>query len=281
MAAEGSRFLRGARNRQRGDQLKVRRERAELTIGSLLMESQSHPERAVVVLGDTPYLSEVSERVRRLGHRIIRVRTFSAAIAIAETRNLRFSAALLDPEISNTQLGRMLNELRRRSLSPNLVCLAAGERPRDLACARLRGAGLELALWDPISDHDLRFQMNRAVSGWSHDQLRGESRAPTDWATRVFSRGREKFARIYTFSGSGAFLATHRPSLEGADLTLELRLPSGPVHVAGRVVYTNVPGNRQRDRLPNGMAVEFEDTPPDIEHAIRASVDARASDLAV
>jgi hypothetical protein len=69
--------------------------------------------------------------------------------------------------------------------------------------------------------------------------------------------------------------------MNGADLTLELPLPSGTVHVTGHVVYTNVPGNRCRNHLPNGMAVEFEDTPLEIERAIRESVDTSASRLAL
>lgn len=243
---------------------------------------ESYPERAVVVVGrKSDSLTRLCERVERLGHLTVSAEDFSEVIELAESQNLQFSAALLDPEIPATRLGRVLNTVRRSSHSGGLVYLAAGAQPRNLACARLREAGVELALWDPISDHDLRFQLNRAMSGWTHEQLRGEVRAPSDWPTRIFARGREKSARIYSFSGSGAFLATRRPSLTGADITLELPLPSGLVHVAGRVVYTNVPGNRQRSRLPHGMAVEFDEMPLDVERAIRSSVDARTSELVI
>ena len=60
------------------------------------------------------------------------------------------------------------------------------------------------------------------------------------------TRSREKTARVYTISGSGAFLATRAPSLQGAELTLELPLPAGASQVSGRVIYTNVPGTAQR-----------------------------------
>jgi len=244
------------------------------------MESQQ--EAVIAVLGDYgPSLSNLSELVRELGHHTVRAKTPLQVIELARNRKLHFSAALLNPLIASTKLSRVLSEVRRRTQSPNLVFLAAGERPRALASARLREAGVELALWDTVSDHDLRFQLNRATSGWAYNQLRGEFRAPTDWTTQVFSNGREKPADIYTFSGSGAFLATPRPSLTGADLTLELPLPSGPVRVSGEVVYTNVPGNRRRSQLPNGMAVQFHDPPPAVANAIRDSVAAKTLDLTV
>lgn len=240
-----------------------------------------HTETVVAVLGDySASISNLAKRVQQLGHRTLRAKTLTRSIELADRRNLRFSAVLLDPEIHADPLGPLLDQVRRGTRCGDLVYLAAGKRPNPLARERLRRAGVELALWDPASDHDLRFQLNRAMSLWTFDQLRGESRAPTDWSTRIFSRGREKAARIYSFSCSGAFLATSRPSSEGADLTLELPLPSGPVRLPGRVVYTNVPGNRHRPQLPNGMAVEFEDLPVEIGRSIRQSVDQRASDLA-
>jgi hypothetical protein len=45
--------------------------------------------------------------------------------------------------------------------------------------------------------------------------------------------------------------------MTGADLTIELPLPTGAIRVAGRVLYTNVPGNLARQSLPTGMAVRF------------------------
>jgi hypothetical protein len=240
-----------------------------------------NPEGVVALLGDyTPFLADLGKRLGELGHLTVRAGSISDAMELAESRKLRFSAALLHPEIPASRLAIELNQLRQCSRSAGLVYIAAGERPQKLACNRLREAGVEWALWNPVSDNELRFQLNRATSGWRHDHLRGQLRAPTNWSTLISASGREKLAQIYTLSGSGAFLATQRPSLSGAELTLELHLPSGSVEVTGHVVYTNVPGNRSLDRLPSGMAVKFGDTPLEAERAIRESVNARASDLA-
>ena len=242
---------------------------------------ETNSSRVVAVLGRDPSFEDLTERLRRLGHRTLRAASFDEASELAERRHLRFSAVLLDPAIQSRELGLAVNRFRQQTHSASLVYLAAGPPPESILRGRLREAGVELAVWDPVSDHDLRFQLNRAVSGWTHEQLRGEQRAPIDWTTRVMTRGREKMARVYTISGSGAFLATRRPSLQGADLMLELPLPSGAAHLSARVVYTNVPGNTRRVQLPDGMAVQFEDTPQDVERVIRTSVDSKTQELAV
>jgi hypothetical protein len=237
--------------------------------------------RVVAVLGRDPSFEDLTERLRRLGHRTLQAATFDEASELAARDQLRFSAVLLDPAIQSRELGLAVNRFRQQTRSASLVYLAAGPPPEPVLRGRLREAGVELAVWDPVSDHDLRFQLNRAVSGWTHEQLRGEQRAPIAWTTRIMTGDREKLAHIYTISGSGAFLATRRPSLQGAGLTLELPLPAGMTQVTGRVIYTNVPGNTRRIQLPDGMAVQFEGTPQAVEQAIRTSVDAKTLQLAV
>jgi hypothetical protein len=247
----------------------------------LTMSMETDSSRVVAVLGRDPSFGDLIERLRLLGHRTLRADGFEDAGELAEVHKLRFSAVLLDPAIQARTLRLAVNQFRQQTHSASLVYLAAGPPPESVLRGRLRDAGVELAVWDPVSDHDLRFQLNRAVSGWTHEQLRGEQRAPINWNTRVVTQGREKMAHVYTISGSGAFLATRRPSLEGADLLLELPLPSGATQVTGRVVYTNVPGTNQLTGLPDGMAVQFESPPQAVERAIRDSVDAKALELAV
>jgi hypothetical protein len=45
--------------------------------------------------------------------------------------------------------------------------------------------------------------------------------------------------------------------MNGAELEMEIRLPSGPVSLSAIVMFANVPGNLQRPNLPLGMGVRF------------------------
>jgi hypothetical protein len=65
--------------------------------------------------------------------------------------------------------------------------------------------------------------------------------------------------------------------MRGAELAVELPLPSGRVSLLGRVLYTNVPGNLKRDHLPTGMGVAFVRTPAAEAAAIEAEVEGMAA----
>jgi hypothetical protein len=132
-------------------------------------------------------------------------------------------------------------------------------RPDEEGLSRLRDAGAERALWDPVCDHTLRFVLNDTFARRNNSRRRSELRVPTDWSTSILVAGRRKSGRIYTLSTQGCYLATARPSIRGATAVIELPLPSGELRIAGGVVYTNVPGNLQKKKLPTGMALRFQD----------------------
>ena len=139
---------------------------------------------------------------------------------------------------------------------------------------------MELALWDPIDEHTLRFQANRALASSEIVRgSRGSLRAPADWPVAVWTGTRRKPARIYSLSAGGAFLSTGRPSLPQARLRIDLPASPGPLRLQARVVMTNVPGNLIRDNLPTGMGVRFEQTPPEIEAALAAWANKRLDAL--
>ena len=193
----------------------------------------------------------------------------------------QFGAALIDPDFPATDLQEALEVLRLRLEAPDLRFVASGEDPCDETRERLRGAGVELALWEPVGDNTLRFQLNGALSAVEPRFIRGETRVPTEWRARVFRGGRQKAVGVYSVSGGGAFLATPQPAMSGAEIALELPLPTGRVNVDGRVVYTNVPGNLRSDKLPNGMAVRFQATHgPEID-AIRDAIERTWASLAL
>jgi hypothetical protein len=238
--------------------------------------------RTILLLGShgTP-LSGLAERVRQLGFRTLRARALEDALALAAERDLHFGAVLLDPRIDLSGFAEKVHHLEIRAAGDELVCIAAGEAPDERHRKALRTAGVHLALWSPIGQHALRFQLNRALSEANGSLLRSGDRVPTGWLARIFASGREKPAHVYSLSPGGAYLETHRPSLAGAEVAVELPLPTGPLTLGARVIYTNVPGNLRRHSLPHGMAVQFTAPPPDADDAIRASLEHAGASLLV
>jgi len=224
---------------------------------------ESVPERAV----------RLAERIRKLGrYRPALAKTPEAAQEMVEDPRLLPRAALVAPDFPVADLRGALDALRHRAGGRRLCFVATGARPAAEVLARLREAGVELALWEPFDDARLRFQLNRALASPAQESLRHEQRAPTDWRARVRGGGREKEVQVYSLSAGGAFLATPRPSLRGAQVSLELPLPGGTLNLTGRVLYTNVPGNLMRPELPVGMAVRFDPTPEHAVHDVRHAV---------
>lgn len=244
------------------------------------MHSSERP--IVLVLGDhaTP-LSNLAERMRRLGYRVARAKTPQDALALSEERGYRFAAAMVETSLPSVSLERALLELRARAGTDDLVFIAAGHRPDVETRNRLRRADVKLALWEPVGSHALRFLLNRALAGRRDEWLRGDLRVPAEMPATIFSTGRQKRASVYSLSGGGAFLETSRPSPTGASLGLELPFPRGKVAVAARVLYTNVTGNLQCDKLPSGMGVRFTEHSGRVRRTIERAVSERAALFAV
>lgn len=238
-------------------------------------------EQSVLILGEqSASTSALAERTRQLGFRTARAKTPQDAVLLAAERSFRFGVVLVQPDLPVMDLAQALAALRARCPSSGLTPIAAGQAPLGEERERLRRAGVELALWEPVGDHALRFQLNRAMAGPRRGQ-RGDERVPTECNAGVFQAGREKPATVYSLSRRGSYLDTQRPSQKGAKLALELNLPEGQVSVAARVVYTNVPGNLQRRQLPVGMAVSFTEVPAVSGIAIGDCIDRQAGQLQV
>lgn len=234
-------------------------------------------ETTVLVLGDHgTVLSDLSDRIRRHGYRAVRAKTPQDAIDVAAERGFRFEVALIEAGLAALDLRPALELVRERAGASDMVMIAMGSMPDAAERARLRAAGVQQALWEPVGDHALLFHLNRATSS-SGAHLRAAKRVPTEWQTRVMVAGRAKPAFVYSLSRGGAFLATERPSMRGAELAVELPLPRGRVSLLGRVLYTNVPGNLKRDHLPTGMGVAFVRTPAAEAAAIEAEVEGMAA----
>ena len=217
----------------------------------------------------SPFMRSLATRLRRLGYSVLSSKTPEHAERLLRTRGSSVEAAVIPVDLPTFDLGAALRFLRRLEGSGELNFVAAGQRPGREGRRLLRDAGVELALWDPVDEHTLRFQANRALA--SSEIVRGNRtslRAPADWPVVVWTGLRRKPARVYSLSASGAFLSTWRPSVPQAQLRIDLPASSGTLRLPARVLMTNVPGNLIRDNLPLGMGVRFEQISPEIEAAI-------------
>jgi hypothetical protein len=237
--------------------------------------------REIVILdGGSPSMRSLAARLRRLGYSVLSSKTPDQAERLLRMRGSSVAAAVIPVDLPAFDLGAALRFLRRLEPSGELNFVAAGQRPSRAGRRLLRDAGVELALWDPVGEHALRFQANRALAG--SEIVRGNRtslRAPTDWPVAVWTGTRRKPARVYSMSAGGAFLSTWRPSLPQTQLRIDLPASPSPLRLQARVVMTNVPGNLIRESLPIGMGVRFEQTPPEIEAAIVAWANKRLNAL--
>lgn len=240
------------------------------------------PARSSVLLVDcgSQPLQDLATRARRVGFRVLRAKTPEDAREALRDGRHEIGAVVIPPDLVAQNLGLALRAFRDLAPERALPLVVAGPRPGSEDCGRLREAGAGLSLFEPFDDHTLRFQLNRALARQSEAASeRRAVRAPVDWAVRVRMGQRDKPARVYCLSATGAFLATSRPSSRGSLLYFTLPLPGGAVDVAGRVVHTNVPGNLVRENLPLGMAVQLTGTPREVEAEIRSFAERQAEAL--
>ncbi len=239
-------------------------------------------ESSVLVLGaQSAHLATLADRVPQLGYRCVRAKTPQDAVELAHERSFEFSVALIEPDFPGVELGEALRTLREHTRSPHLVYIVTGSEVDRDSRSRLREAGIELAAWLPVSDHALRFQINSALSRGIADSLRSETRAPVECNAIVRVGGRVKRVSIYSLSAGGAFLATQRPSMPGADIEVSIPTRAGELVLRADVLYTNVPGNLTRTRLPLGMAVHFRDPGRDALQTLHAMVTDRRAGMSL
>jgi response regulator RpfG family c-di-GMP phosphodiesterase len=216
-------------------------------------------EPTVLVLdGNDAPRGALAIRLRRMGYRALRAKTPEEGFAIVEETRNSVEAALIPPDLAVANLRAALESLSFRSPRGHLGYVLVGPCPPADSLAELRDAGVKLALWEPLDDARLRFQVNRALADAASALVRRDAmRAPLEMAAKVVQAGRAKEARVYTLSCGGVYLETPRPAMRGAAIDVELDLWPSPIRARGVVSYTSVPGNLRKDNLPLGMGVQF------------------------
>jgi len=224
---------------------------------------------------------KLAERILAFGIEPVLASDFAEAQEILDERRVLISGVLVPTSLPSTQLKKDIKALRKHGPASGIMFVSVGKAPTSDERKKLRAAGMQLALWEPYDDGTLRFQLNRALGGDRETHGRIHKRAPTYLLARIFVAGRTKDAVVYSLSEGGAFLETPRASMDGAHVDLELRLPTGPVRVAGDVIFSNVPGNLQRANLPLGMGVRFEAIGVEERATLREYIEQRLAELEV
>jgi len=198
-------------------------------------------------------------RLRRMGYRAMRAKTPEQAFALVEEARHCVAAALIPPDLAVANLRAALDSMSARAPGGAIGWVLTGPCPNEDVLSEMRDAGVKLALWEPLDDARLRFQVNRALAGVDTALLRRNAmRAPLEVPAQIIQAGRSKEARVYTLSLGGVYLETTRPAMRGATIDVELDMWPSPIRTRGVVGYTSVPGNLKKNNLPVGMGVRFE-----------------------
>jgi hypothetical protein len=203
-------------------------------------------------------LRRLATRLDACGYPVAEVGGAAGACALLVDRGGAQRAAILPTALAALEgfdLAAATRALCALAPSRKLTLLAWGSAPEPSARARLRTAGVELALYEPVDVAVLRFQLNRALA--PGDAPRRARRAPLDREVALLRWRRSRRARVYTLSSQGAFILTEEPLRPGRRLTLEVPIGMLRPRARARVVLSNPPGARARADLPPGMAVAF------------------------
>jgi hypothetical protein len=240
--------------------------------------------RVLLLEGSDADTASLAVRVHELGIQPVRAESLEDAVRLVGAHAPPIDAALLPSEWPASRVKDDVKSLRRAIPGGALVFVVYGKPLEKSARKQLRAAGVELALWEPFDDGTLRFQLNRSFDGGRVHECRRAERVPTYLLARVLPRGGDGRARdtvVYSLSITGAFIETPRARMGGAEVDLELRLPGRPVTVRAEVVFTNLPGNLQRENLPLGMGVRFLELPPETEGILQDYLKERSAALLV
>jgi hypothetical protein len=236
----------------------------------------------LLLLGaNAPEMELLRTRLVRIGYRVVPGKTPEQAHALLRVGGTRIGAVLVPSDLPVVSLRPALEFMRRISPSRSLTFVGAGRDPGPEGRERMRQAGVQVALFEPMDLHTLRFQVNRALAGdVPVHRARQTLRAPVDWPVIARSGARQKEGRVYSISASGAFLAIAQPWMVKARVEVRLATPEiGNIEAAGRVVMTNVPGNVMRRNLPFGMAVHFDHLSEHASVALLMCAEKRARSL--
>jgi hypothetical protein len=244
-------------------------------------EEALHTPCVLLLGGQDGRPSELTGPIADLGFVPVSCATFEAAEQALEQADEPIRCAVVPTSLADRGLRRSLKPVRRAGARGGLQLAAFGPEPERSARRLLRAAGVRYALWEPVEEATLRFQLNRLTRAGATHEVRRARRAPSRVPARVYAGGRGRDTLVYSLSESGAFLETPRACMSGAEVEVELLLPDTTVTLAGSVAFANVPGNLQRPNLPLGMGVHFHEPSATERNVVVGYVESRLAQLEV
>ena len=212
--------------------------------------------RALVVDSADNRLGEIALRMLRLGIDLHYSADPAEAWLLAADVASRIRLLVLNPRIPAEEVTALEQRLRAHAPAVSRTLMVIGKRPDDATREQLRGAGVEMALWEPWDEADLRAALSAAMAPLSGDP---EARKHPRIATMLLARASLGLLRtdaiVSSLSLGGAFLEAPEPFLEEVDFTLEIALPEETVCVEATVVHTSE-GSPETGRA-SGMGVSF------------------------
>jgi hypothetical protein len=232
----------------------------------------------LLLLGYGERYPALSGRILLLQFRTLRAESVTEAVACMRESAEPVRAVLVTVPPPFHDPARDVASLREAGGEDAPQLVVVGPRPDASGVDRLRKAGLRFACFEPWTDSELRFILNRVIydPARARIKVRDGLRVPTNLMGRVFGSAGEKPVLVYNVSMGGAYLETHRPNPTGALVEVELPLESQTLRIQARVISTNVPGNLRRPNLPLGMGVRFESLGDEATQALEAYISERA-----
>jgi hypothetical protein len=224
--------------------------------------------KILLVEGECDPMGALAPRLLALGAEVVSTQSADDAIRQLDDHAQVAHLVFLPIHGSPAELKKLLKSVRRARRRTRGRFVGVGEQPSAAERKRLESAGVEVCLWEPISDAQLRFALNEAGYEPGDGRSRSGDRVPTAILARIVTGTGQREAHVYSLSAGGAYLETARPTMAGGRLKLELPLPGGTVAVNARALYHNVLGNVRQDNLAVGMGVEF----VDMDVATRAAI---------
>ena len=170
----------------------------------------------LVVDDDRGSLGEIALRTLRLGVDVFYAKDRSEAWLLAEQEGHQIGIVLFPTTVDVDEITPIAECLESYLLDIPRTLVVVGKKPNEAARARLRAAGVELALWEPYDEGHFRSVVSGAMRLRYEQQKRVQTRIPTTLLGRATIGVRRKDALVATLATTGAFLETPSPFRQAA-----------------------------------------------------------------
>jgi hypothetical protein len=204
-------------------------------------------------------LAELPLRILRIGVDVFYARNWEEGWLLARQEASRIRLLLFPPSVDFEHIQGVFDCLHTFAGDIPRSLVVVGLQPDEPTRTRLRGGGVELALWEPFDESALRQVLSNALSVQDRADTRAVTRFPTTLLGRTFWGIRRRDVVVSTLSQRGAFLETPFPFPAETRITLEVALPEDQLVTKATVVYSRTASDRAPLGQPPGMGVTFTD----------------------